>query len=97
MRFPRLAMLAAVPGDSQEEATTEQRADGFSIGLVVMVAVFLASAGLIAKLPKPESAEAGRARERGTSPEPRTWHAGVRARRGTVRLAVCVLPFGGPR
>jgi EmrB/QacA subfamily drug resistance transporter len=54
-----LAMLAAVPGNSLEEATTEQLANGFSIGLVVMVVVFLVSAGLIAKLPKPESAKAG--------------------------------------
>jgi EmrB/QacA subfamily drug resistance transporter len=54
-----LAVLTGVPGRSLEGATAEQLANGFSIGLVVMVVVFLLSAALIAKLPKPESAKAG--------------------------------------
>ncbi|KAB2345181.1 MFS transporter [Actinomadura rudentiformis] len=48
-----LAVLAAVPEGRLENASAEHLANGFSIGLGVMVAVFLASAVLVAKLPKP--------------------------------------------
>ncbi|MFI0980763.1 MFS transporter [Streptomyces sp. NPDC021093] len=54
-----MAVLGAIPGDSLEEATAGQLGNGFSVGLVVMVAVFLVSAALIAKLPKPGQSKAG--------------------------------------
>ncbi|MEU9980229.1 MFS transporter [Streptomyces sp. NPDC050856] len=48
-----LAVLAAVPGGVLESATARQLGNGFAAGLVLMVVVFLVSAALIAKLPKP--------------------------------------------
>lgn len=54
-----MAVLGAIPGDSLEGATARQLGNGFSVGLVVMAAVFLLSAALIARLPKPAPSEVG--------------------------------------